>query len=433
LNKISYLGPLRKYPPRHIAFGEVDFDVSKGLTAELAWLLLLHNDIVRGKVNNWLQKEHIKTPYEITIVDYAPIQAIKPHLAMELSKLDFQIEERDDEWKDVAEKYVEGGCGKVHQDGILSDRDIEILEDAYIDLQIDTGELYESKENYKLMISLLKDLIKKIEKQPNKALDILNSIISKEKANLSNNKEIDSPLKIYRQILEKGDIAQFITHIKMDIEDLKKEADAIKIETPIDYVDVSASELLGLKYNYNAEVSNPDYEAEKILSRIGRSDIPKEPDLMLIDKRTNTSVSFRDIGIGISQIIPVLVYAYSVKNRLIAIEEPEVSIHPALQAELGDLFIESALGNNKNTFLIETHSEHLILRILRRIRETFEASQQKAPPKIENPITPDDVSVIYAKPTKEGTKLYVMEITEDGNFEKDWPDGFFEERLEEFR
>jgi predicted ATPase len=93
-------------------------------------------------------------------------------------------------------------------------------------------------------------------------------------------------------------------------------------------------------------------------------------DLSLYDKRTNTLVSHRDVGIGISQVLPVLVSAYASKNKIVAIEQPEIHLHPALQAELGDVFIESALGENKNAFILETHSEHLVLRVMRRIRET---------------------------------------------------------------
>ena len=101
------------------------------------------------------------------------------------------------------------------------------------------------------------------------------------------------------------------------------------------------------------------------------------PELWLYDERTKTIVTHRDVGIGISQVLPVIVYAYANRNKLIAIEQPEIHLHPAMQAELGDVFIESALGENKNTFILETHSEHLIFRIMRRMRETFEDNYPK--------------------------------------------------------
>ena len=108
-------------------------------------------------------------------------------------------------------------------------------------------------------------------------------------------------------------------------------------------------------------------------------------------------------------------------------EQPEIHLHPALQAELGDVFIEAALGERKNTLLIETHSEHLILRILKRIRETTEG---ELPPG-QIPVKPDHVQVIYAKPTSKGTILHSIGISEDGEFLEKWPDGFFPERAKE--
>jgi len=99
----------------------------------------------------------------------------------------------------------------------------------------------------------------------------------------------------------------------------------------------------------------------------------------------------------------------------------------ALQAELGDVFIESALGENKNTFLLETHSEHLILRILRRIRET---TRGKLPEGMVG-ITPDDVAVLYVEPGNDGATVRELRIDSQGRFIDDWPNGFFEDRLDE--
>jgi len=162
----------------------------------------------------------------------------------------------------------------------------------------------------------------------------------------------------------------------------------------------------------------------KIIQRSSRSAVPE---LTLMDKRTGTFVSHRDIGIGVSQLLPVLVKAYASKNSVITIEQPEIHLHPALQAELADVFIESALGEQKNTFLLETHSEHLILRILRRIRET--ADGELPPGKL--PITPNEVTVLYVKPGAEGSQVVELVPNSEGDFDEPWPDGFFPERTKE--
>jgi predicted ATPase len=148
-------------------------------------------------------------------------------------------------------------------------------------------------------------------------------------------------------------------------------------------------------------------------------------ELYLKDLRTDTAVSHRDVGIGISQIIPVLVNAYANKNKMIAIEQPEIHIHPGLQAELGDLFIESALGENSNQFILETHSEHIILRILRRIRETSLGKN------VNYKIKPSDISLVFIDSTKNGAEIKTLRVDEKGRIIDRVPGGFFEEDFEE--
>jgi hypothetical protein len=77
-------------------------------------------------------------------------------------------------------------------------------------------------------------------------------------------------------------------------------------------------------------------------------------EIILQDIRSKTEVSHRDIGQGISQVLPILVSAFALEKQIVAIEQPELHLHPGLQAELGDVFIESALGERANKFLIES-------------------------------------------------------------------------------
>lgn len=173
-------------------------------------------------------------------------------------------------------------------------------------------------------------------------------------------------------------------------------------------------------------IKDVEAAASELLVRVEASDSDRVRELALLDLRSNTVVTHRDVGIGISQVLPVLVAAYGSRGKLLAMEQPEIHLHPALQAELGDVFIEAALGERKNTFVLETHSEHLILRIMRRMRETRQGKESSVPP-----VTPGDVSVLYVEP--HGTRSIVREmpLNELGELVKSWPGGFFEEGLRE--
>ena len=202
------------------------------------------------------------------------------------------------------------------------------------------------------------------------------------------------------------------------------------------------SPYVGVNGQYTNEilVNNPELvkEVNKQLARLNlgyRIQISK-----LSDESTDLKVStirlisdpgidhaITDVGYGISQVLPVILQCMMSSGETILIEQPELHLHPAQQAEMADLFINEALGEQKNTFIIETHSEHLILRLLRRIRETAEGTL----PQDCTPITPDQISVLYVEPGKDGSKVISLQVTEDGDFENRWPNGFFTERAKE--
>ena len=141
----------------------------------------------------------------------------------------------------------------------------------------------------------------------------------------------------------------------------------------------------------------------------------------LIDTRRKeqVSVALPDVGFGISQLLPFVVQSLVAEKQIISIEQPEVHVHPKLQADLGDLLAEAIKEPRQNQFIVETHSEHLILRLQRLV--------------YEERIQPEDVSVIYVSRGPEGAKAERLRLDEEGDFIDEWPNGFFLERLRELR
>ncbi len=141
-----------------------------------------------------------------------------------------------------------------------------------------------------------------------------------------------------------------------------------------------------------------------------------------------TRVLPREMGAGVSQLIPVVVAALIDRGGILAIEQPELHVHPALQTGLGDLFIAAVGGERrKRMLLLETHSEHLILRILRRIRETTEKALASDAPAFSE----EKLAVLFVESTDEGVRVRRLRVDEHGEFVDRWPKGFFAERMEE--
>lgn len=125
----------------------------------------------------------------------------------------------------------------------------------------------------------------------------------------------------------------------------------------------------------------------------------------------------QSVGSGISTILPVLHLCTARQESNIFLQQPEEEMHPAGQCEIADILIASSQENN-NHLLVETHSEHMLLRILRRIRD----------------------KTIDFKEYNEKVRVYLidngkadsMAIERDGTFRiVGWPSGFFEERYAE--
>ncbi|MCB9139699.1 MAG: AAA family ATPase [Caldilineaceae bacterium] len=89
----------------------------------------------------------------------------------------------------------------------------------------------------------------------------------------------------------------------------------------------------------------------------------------IVKDSTGLESNLADVGFGISQLLPILIHAAcGDEMNLLIIEQPELHLHPSGQADLADMLIKASCDNAMK-FFIETHSEHLLLRIRRRIAE----------------------------------------------------------------
>jgi len=176
-------------------------------------------------------------------------------------------------------------------------------------------------------------------------------------------------------------------------------------------------------FDMRAVISKADYQAVRKGNYLYLEDCGFLVELFLRDAQGRKH-DFEDVGSGIGYVLPVLCSIFN--QQLSFIQQPELHIHPALQAALGDVFIEAINANKK--IIIETHSEHLLLRILKRIRQTHLQVDIADDLKIKA----NDVCVLYFDPLFDGsTSVKRLRITEDGEFMDRWPRGFFGERDQE--
>ncbi|HDX8356083.1 TPA: DUF3696 domain-containing protein [Aeromonas dhakensis] len=139
---------------------------------------------------------------------------------------------------------------------------------------------------------------------------------------------------------------------------------------------------------------------------------------MLSSSCTETQVNIADVGFGVSQIFPILLEGLRMKeNGSLVLEQPEIHLHPGLQMKMADYFISLALSG-KNV-IVETHSDHIINRLVRRIVEDEEHSLS-------------DIIAIYFIKNDGEDGTYIEEINISSEFGiTNWPDGFFDQTASE--
>ncbi|HFS0969409.1 TPA: DUF3696 domain-containing protein [Pseudomonas aeruginosa] len=138
----------------------------------------------------------------------------------------------------------------------------------------------------------------------------------------------------------------------------------------------------------------------------------------LIVHRDGIACNLRDVGIGISQVLPVLVLAYFAPvGSTVILEEPEIHLHPLAQSVLAELFVTVSRERHVQ-FIVETHSEHLFRRM-----QTLVAKQE---------INTSEAAMYFVEREGKLARLRELELDDFGRV-RNWPEGFFGDALGETR
>jgi len=141
----------------------------------------------------------------------------------------------------------------------------------------------------------------------------------------------------------------------------------------------------------------------------------------------NYWISYRDVGLGYSLSLSFILTCLLESNKTILVEEPEVHLHPKLQGDIMDLLLYSSI-KRKNQFIVETHSENMLLRAQKCIRR---GHTKLNPEKSKLEVNKNDLGINNVYRENNTSSVQKIEIDEKGDFRTHWRDGFFSEKLDE--
>ena len=164
----------------------------------------------------------------------------------------------------------------------------------------------------------------------------------------------------------------------------------------------------GLRDNVNSWLDRLGY---------GRVNFEKAGDeyfQVFLESGNRQRVNIADCGVGISQLLPILVQGYTApRSATFVSQQPEIHLNPAQQSVIADFLIEATREGSRRV-IVETHSEHVLLRVRRRIAEGV--------------VDARDVAVYYFESQGGRTSVRKVTLGEGGEIDE-WPEGFFEEQL----
>ena len=230
-------------------------------------------------------------------------------------------------------------------------------------------------------------------------LDLLNiTIFAREFENLFDYVFFLGPTRVHpqRNFRWEGTHPKSIGHFGDKVIDALLSSRVDQLSVPIEERISAWLRDMDLAYSFSLERTEQDYEV-----RIQRS-----PD--------SAWVTLTDMGYGLSQFLPVLVLCYyAPEGSTLILEQPGRHLHPKVQSQLADLLIEVVTERNLQV-LVESHSEHLLNRLQRRVAE--------------EKIGADQTAVYFCRNDEGVSTIEHLEMDEFGNI-KNWPPNFFGDEI----
>jgi len=164
---------------------------------------------------------------------------------------------------------------------------------------------------------------------------------------------------------------------------------------------------MGLRTSFDVSEIAPDRNEYEVKVRAGKR---------------SAEVKLTDVGFGVSQVLPVVAQAfYAEPGSTVLMEQPEIHLHPRAQSELGDLLIDAITARENSEprnvqLIVESHSEHLLRRIQRRVAE--------------EKIDASEVALYFCYSGSSGSAIDRLEMDSFGDI-LNWPPDFFGDELED--
>lgn len=146
----------------------------------------------------------------------------------------------------------------------------------------------------------------------------------------------------------------------------------------------------------------------------------KEYEVLVKTHPKSPEVRLTDVGFGVSQVLPALVQAfYAPPGSTVWMEQPEIHLHPMAQSNLADVFISAVKSYENGTprnmqLIVETHSEHFLTRLQRRVAEQA--------------IDADEVAIYFVNRKGPAADMEALRLNMFGEIEN-WPDNFFGDEM----